>query len=198
MATEASTAQQRGRAEVERRLVAAAIELFSRRGPDGVSLREIASAAGVNYGLIHQYIGSKEDLLRLAFRSVSERTAERFAAAPDVDGALDELFPPRPQPSQYVTMLAWAILQGHDPQAFLGRSPALATLFERLAGAGEPSMEARVKVAEAIAMNLGWQLFGAFISGAVGLDPDAAGERDNARRQQTKELLRGEPSTPTA
>jgi AcrR family transcriptional regulator len=191
MATDASTAQQRGRAEVERRLVAAAIELFSRSGPDAVSLRKIASEAGVNYGLIHQYIGSKEDLLRLAFRSVSEQTAERLAAAPTVDSALDELVRPRPRPSQYVRMLAWALLQGHDSQALLGRSPALATLFQRLAGAGEPSMEARLNVADAIAMNLGWQLFGSFIWGAAGLDPDSAGEHDEARRSQTKELLRG-------
>jgi AcrR family transcriptional regulator len=56
--------------------VEAAIELFSRRGPDAVLLREVATAAGVNYGLIYQYIGTKDDLLRLAFRSVSENTAE--------------------------------------------------------------------------------------------------------------------------
>jgi AcrR family transcriptional regulator len=198
MAKDASTVQQRGRAEAERKLVAAAIDLFSRRGPDAVSLREVAAQAGVNYGLIHQYIGSKDDLLRLAFRSVSERTAERFAAAADIDGALDELLPPRRQPSQYVTMLAWTILQGHDPQALLGRSPALATLFERLAGTGEPSVDERLKVAEAIALNLGWQLFGSFICGAAGLDSEIADERNDARRRRTKDLLLEEPVNPIA
>lgn len=195
MATDPSTAQQRGRAEAERKLVAAAIELFARRGPDAVSLREVAAEAGVNYGLIHQYIGSKEDLLRLAFRSVSEQTAARFAAAPDVDGAIDALLPPRSQPSPYVAMLAWAILQGHDPQALLGRSPALAMLFERLAGAGESSDEERVQVADAIALNLGWQLFGPFINGAAGLDPATSAERYDSRRRRTKEVLRGRPSS---
>jgi AcrR family transcriptional regulator len=60
-----------GRDEVVRRLVAAAVELFAKEGPDGVALRQVASAAGVNYGLIHQYIGTKDDQLRHVFRSVS-------------------------------------------------------------------------------------------------------------------------------
>jgi AcrR family transcriptional regulator len=174
--------------------VEAAIELFSRRGPDAVSLREVATAAGVNYGLIYQYIGTKDDLLRLAFRSVSENTAERFAAAPDADSALDELFRTKHQPSQYVTMLAWAILQGHDPLVLLGRSPALDTLFDRLATT-EPTIQDRVKVADAVAMNLGWQLFGSFISRAAGLDPHPAHDADLERQQRMKRLVRRPPLT---
>jgi len=43
----------------------AAIELFSRRGIDGVSVRDIVSAAGVrNGGSLHYYFGSKEGLIR--------------------------------------------------------------------------------------------------------------------------------------
>src|SRR3954467_375095 len=109
-ASMASRSVPAGRDEVVRKLVAAAVDLFAERGPDGVALRDVAASAGVNYGLIHQYIGTKDDLLRLVFRSVSEQAAERFAAAPDVDAALDELIRPRGKQSAYVTMLAWALL----------------------------------------------------------------------------------------
>jgi len=181
-----------GRDEVVRSLVAAAVELFADRGPDGVALRDVATAAGVNYGLIHQYIGTKDDLLRLVFRSVSEQAAERFAAAPDVDAALDELMRPHRRPSAYVTMLAWALLQGRDAQALLGRSPALGVLVERLAGSEAAEPEARVRVAATVAMNLGWQLFGPFVRSGVGLDELGDDELDEARLRLAKELLLGD------
>jgi AcrR family transcriptional regulator len=171
------------RDEVVRALVRAAAELFAARGPDGVALREVAAAAGVNYGLIHHYIGTKDDLLRLVFRSVSEQAAERFAAAPDVEGALDALIAPGQGPSAYVTMLAWALLQGRDAHDLLGRSPALGVVVDRLAG----SDEARVRVAAAVAMDLGWQLFGTFLRSGVGLDDVS----DDAVRTLAKEVVLG-------
>ena len=48
----------RGKVAVSEALVSAAIELFGARTPDKVSVREIASRARVNQGLVHQYFGS--------------------------------------------------------------------------------------------------------------------------------------------
>lgn len=180
-----------GRDEVVRRLVAAAVTLFAERGPDGVALRDIAAAAGVNYGLIHQYIGTKDDLLRLVFRSVSEHAAERFAAASDLEGALDELMRPGQQPSAYVSMLAWALLQGRDAQALLGRSPALGVLVDRMTSTDDAGPDARARVAATVAMTLGWQLFGSFIRSGVGLDGLPDSSLDDTRRRLAKELLLG-------
>jgi len=181
MANFLSTPKQIGREEVIRRLVAAAATLFAEDGPDGVSLRQVAAKAEVNYGLIHQYVGTKDDLLRLVFRSVSESAAARFAEARDLDAALDAFAGADPQPSQYVRMLAWALLQGRDAQGLLGRSPALATLVARIDPAPDGSIEARVRVASAVAMSLGWQLFGPFIANGVGLG-DASAEELRAQR----------------
>ena len=64
--------------------MSAAAELFAARGPDGVSLREIAAHAGLNYGLIHQYVGSKDELLRLVIAQSTSTTAARFAQADGV------------------------------------------------------------------------------------------------------------------
>lgn len=49
-------------------LLDAAIELLATHGPDGFSAREVAKAAGVNYGLIHYYFGSRNELLRQAIK----------------------------------------------------------------------------------------------------------------------------------
>ena len=145
-------------------MVEAATRLFATAGPDGVSLRAIAAEAGVNYGLIHQYVGSKDDLLRLVFRSVSERAAEDFADAADLDVAVARMFGDEPSP--YVSMLAWALLQDRDASSLLGRSPALDALARR---AGEWDREERVvRIAAVTAMSLGWRLFGRFVAAGVG------------------------------
>jgi AcrR family transcriptional regulator len=58
-------------------LLNAAEELFSERGYDGVSLSEIAAAAGLSRGTPNYFFGSKEQL----YRSVLERVfADRQAA----------------------------------------------------------------------------------------------------------------------
>jgi AcrR family transcriptional regulator len=171
-------------------LVSAATELFAARGPDGVSLREIAAHAGLNYGLIHQYVGSKDELLRLVIAHSTSTTAARFAQAGGVGEALELLQGPvgvdRPP---YPRLLAWAILQGRDPKELAGPSPALPKLIEMLPGPGQGqdpgqgqgedpghgadgvlSEDPRLRAAAVAALTLGWNLFGAFVSHAAGLD----------------------------
>jgi TetR/AcrR family transcriptional regulator, repressor for neighboring sulfatase len=176
-------------------IVGAAMELFAERGPDGVSLREVAAHAGVNYGLIHQYVGSKDDLLRLVIAHSTSTTAARFAQAGGVGEALELLQGPvgadRPQ---YPRLLAWAILQGRDPRELAGPSPALpqliAMLPEKGAGAGpaddldladdltadDLADDPRLRAAAIAALTLGWSLFGSFVSHAAGLDDVAPAE----------------------
>lgn len=176
-----STSQQAGeesdaRARVVERLVAAARPLFADRGPASVSLREVAAAAGVNYGLIYQYVGTKEDLLQLVFKRSSEDYAEHFAGAQDTDDAISFLM--RPKSSEYVRMLARSILDGRDPAALLGRSPAMAELSRRLAERGSSSegVDPRVQVAALTSAALGWGLFGSFVKSITGLDDQADDE----------------------
>jgi TetR/AcrR family transcriptional regulator, repressor for neighboring sulfatase len=180
-------------------LVAAASELFAARGPDGVSLREIAAHAGLNYGLIHQYVGSKDDLLRLVIAHSTSTTATRFAQASGVGEALELLLGPvgADQPP-YSRLLAWAILQGRDPKELAGPAPALPKLIamlpvpgdnERPENAGpenagpdnegpdlDLSADPRLRAAAVAALTLGWSLFGTFVSHAAGLDDVAPAE----------------------
>jgi AcrR family transcriptional regulator len=176
-------------------LVAAATELFAERGPDGVSLREIAAHAGLNYGLIHQYVGSRDDLLRLVIAHSTSTTAARFAQAGDVGAALDLLLGPvgadRPA---YPRLLAWAILQGRDAKELAGPSPALPGLIAKLPQQGQVdrvaeraeraesladddlSADPRLRAAAVAALTLGWGLFGTYVSRAAGLDDVAPAE----------------------
>jgi len=176
------------RARAVASLVSAATELFAARGPDGVSLREIAAHAGLNYGLIHQYVGSKDELLRLVIAQSTSTTAVRFAQADGVGEALELLQGPvgadRPA---YPRLLAWAILQGRDPKELAGPAPALPQLIAMLpvkgaapddpaASADDLADDPRLRAAAIAALTLGWSLFGTFVSHAAGLDDVAPAE----------------------
>lgn len=189
MANTGATAPTPARAEAVGKLLAAATTLFGARGPDAVSLREVAAEAGVNYGLIHQYVGSKDDLLRLVCRSVSEQTAAGFAEAGDVDGVLDRLSGGTVGPSPYTTMLTWALLQGHDAAELLGRSPALTALAERLGHGEAPDHEVSVRIVAAMSLVLGWKLYGPFLRHGVGLGPESASRQEAELRALVGELL---------
>src|SRR6478735_4837924 len=182
MASDVSTPPA-GRESTVAALVAAATRLFAANGPDGVALRAVAAEAGVNYGLIHQYVGTKEDLLRLVVRSVSESSAHEFSTSDGLDAVID-LFV-RDTPTPYVSMLTWAILQGRDARELLGRSPALGALTARV-GDG-PDSDARV--AAVVALSLGWQLFADFVAAGLGHGSDTVTELTESIRSLALTLL---------
>ena len=55
----------------------AAHELFTERSPAAVSLRQVAERAGVNLGLIHRYVGSKQDLVEAVLALHTRRARGR-------------------------------------------------------------------------------------------------------------------------
>jgi TetR/AcrR family transcriptional regulator, repressor for neighboring sulfatase len=59
------------REETTERILDAAQELFSARNPRDVTVREIAERAGVTHALVHQYVGTKNDLLNAVIQRVS-------------------------------------------------------------------------------------------------------------------------------
>ncbi|MGW1667726.1 TetR/AcrR family transcriptional regulator [Streptomyces sp. NPDC002324] len=64
--------------ERRQQLIGVALELFSRRSPDEVSLDEIASAAGISRPLVYHYFPGKLSLYEAALTRASDDLAHRF------------------------------------------------------------------------------------------------------------------------
>jgi AcrR family transcriptional regulator len=71
--------QTRRRLSVDERreeLIAAALELFSRRSPDEISIDDVAAAAGASRALVYHYFGGKQELLMAALDSAARQLDE--------------------------------------------------------------------------------------------------------------------------
>lgn len=64
--------------ERRQQLIGVALELFSRRSPDEVSIDEIASAAGISRPLVYHYFPGKLSLYEAALQRASDDLADRF------------------------------------------------------------------------------------------------------------------------
>jgi AcrR family transcriptional regulator len=75
------TQERRGRRRLsvdERRdeLIEAALELFSRRPPEEISIDDVAAAAGASRALVYHYFGGKQELYVAALRSAASQLGE--------------------------------------------------------------------------------------------------------------------------
>ncbi|SDQ55109.1 DNA-binding transcriptional regulator, AcrR family [Thermostaphylospora chromogena] len=71
----------RRRLSVDRRreeLIAAALELFSKRDAEDVSIDDVALAAGASRALVYHYFGGKQELYVAALRNAAARLEERL------------------------------------------------------------------------------------------------------------------------
>lgn len=76
---------------VRERVLDALMEIIAERGLDQVTIREVASTAGVSIGSVQYYCRSKEEMLRLAFEHVIESAlgrADAIARTGDVSAVL--------------------------------------------------------------------------------------------------------------
>jgi AcrR family transcriptional regulator len=64
--------------ERRQQLIGVALELFSHRSPDDVSVDEIATAAGISRPLVYHYFPGKQHLYEAALRRAADDLAERF------------------------------------------------------------------------------------------------------------------------
>jgi AcrR family transcriptional regulator len=65
---------------VRERVERAAIELFARRGVDGVSIADIAATAGVSQGALYRHYRGKDELAARLFASAYRRAGAELAA----------------------------------------------------------------------------------------------------------------------
>ncbi|EST23661.1 TetR family transcriptional regulator [Streptomyces roseochromogenus subsp. oscitans DS 12.976] len=65
--------------ERRQQLIGVALDLFSRRSPDDVSIDEIATAAGISRPLVYHYFSGKLSLYEAALKRAAQDLADRFA-----------------------------------------------------------------------------------------------------------------------
>jgi AcrR family transcriptional regulator len=178
----ASGRRPHGREEVRRALLDAAQRLIAERGPSNVTLREIAEAAGVNFGLVYQYLGTREELLREVYQGVARRSAVQLEQIDDVADAVSA-FMSAPGTSMG-RIMAWAVLEGGYPADVLGPSPALEHVARLIAGhdtggpSADPGDDDRLLAAFLLVAAMAWRLFSPIGLTSAGLDPSPDPGRD--------------------
>lgn len=181
-----------GREEVRRALLDAAQRLIAERGPGNVTLREIAEAAGVNFGLVYQYLGTRDEVLREVYQAVARRSAAQLEQIHDVAGAVDALMS---APGTSIgRIMAWAILEGDYPADVLGPSPALEHVARLIGGhtadepVTSPGDDDRLLAAFVLVATMAWRLFSPIGLTSAGLDPAPDPSRDERVTEWLRQL----------
>ncbi|GAA0949307.1 TetR/AcrR family transcriptional regulator [Actinocorallia libanotica] len=84
--TGASRRRGRRRLSVDERreeLIEAALELFSRKAPEEISIDDVAATAGASRALVYHYFGGKQELYLAALRSAAGRLSALLSASGD-------------------------------------------------------------------------------------------------------------------
>ena len=171
-----------GKQEVVAALLDAATDLFAARGPGAVSVRDVATRAGVNHGLVHRHFGSKDGLVRAVLdRLVADLRARYAGGVPD--GAVrSALFDEIAANDEYWRVLARTLLDGHTEWLDHGQFPLIGAGVASLdaamkRGGGQAFGDAQAMVASYAAAALGWLVFEPFIAAATGMKGTAASRR---------------------
>jgi len=152
-----------GREEVVAAILDAATELFAERGPAATSIRDIAARSKVDHGLVFRYVGTKEKLVGAVLDHLGATTTallEVDPTAPEAERALD----------RHMRVMARTLLDGYPAGKLQSRFPGATLLFDRVRATRDDDRGARLAVANAFALQLGWRLFAPFLRSATGLD----------------------------
>lgn len=168
-----------GREAVRRAVLDEAATLFAARGPEAVPLRDVAEAAGVNYGLIHRHFGSKASLVGAVVDELTGALAEDLATVDDAVAAIEVADRHR----ECVQVLAHLCLEDDAEGALQREHPVVGGLLRRLEAADLAGADVRMRVAAGVVLVMGWQVFEPFILDAAGLaDTDPGRLRDGLAR----------------
>ncbi|WP_371782514.1 TetR/AcrR family transcriptional regulator [Streptosporangium subroseum] len=180
------TPRRRRRSPEESRaeLLAAAAQLIRERGPDNVSLRQIAEAAGVAHGLVTHYFGTYAALVREVLRAENDRiegrVREQIRAEQDVPtaaGIMGVLFGTLAD-ERYLRLFVWAEMHADYRGA---ARPELVELIDaieagiRAALAGRPvPSRSRIEAVALIGLSAayGFAIGGQSWLAGMGHDPD--------------------------
>ena len=153
------------REETTARILDAAEELFSHRDPNAVTVREIASRAGVTHALVHQYVGTKAEVLNAVIvRSAPDRT-RMISEMPDLHTVMPLLFSDVLDRRVHSRAIVRSALAGVEYTAFPDRIETGMALVDLAAASKSDgvrrlptpeAMDPRLVMAAVVAMVYGW------------------------------------------
>jgi AcrR family transcriptional regulator len=171
-----------GRAEVAAAVLAAAAELFAEHGPAATSIRDIAARSKVNHGLIFRHFGTKEQLVGAVLDRLGATLTELLAAEASpgqIEAAAD----------QQMRVMARALLDGYPAGQLQKRFPNVDALLERVRPRHDSDADARMAVANALALQAGWRLFEPILRSAAGIDEVSDADLRRAVGQEMARIL---------
>ena len=151
-----------GREQVVAAILEAAADLFAARGPAATSIRDIAARSNVNHGLVFRHIGSKEQLVGAVLDRLGQQLTELIdtgAPADQLDAALD----------RQARVVARALLDGYPAGELQSGFPNVERVLDAVRERYDDDTEARLAVANVIALQLGWRLLDPFLRSALDL-----------------------------
>ncbi len=173
----------RGREQVYAATIQAATALFAERGIAAVSVREVATRAGVNPALVHRYVGGKQVLVRAVLTSLIDRMRG------DLDTFASNVIPVLPtSPEQtlatYQRIAAHIVIEGGDIRDYQSEFPVIRHIIEEIQNrTGVDARTARLRGAQIFALDLAVRLFEPVLMQAAGLEPTDAGDLHRRVRQ---------------
>lgn len=166
----------RGREAVEYVLIEATCELLAEIGPKAMSVRDIATRAGVNHGQIHHYFGGKTGLIRAAMRQMS-----REHLAHSIERGDGEVNPPPlslMQDQQYLQSVVRLVLDGEMDLATMEIDDGvsvprrmLKTAIEGLTP-GQSELDLKAAFATVMAVELAWGALEPYLMAQIDVVPD--------------------------
>jgi AcrR family transcriptional regulator len=182
------------------RILEIALSLMSQRGVDGTSMRDIATAAGLNVASLYHYFPSKRDLL-VAVLEARGYLSEMEGGAP-TDGEpntplvladlLDDMLRSMLDVEDFVRLMLGEVMRGDVTALGVGRELLSATqeALERWLTDTQPELCARTGAAP-LARMLRSMLVGVFFEHVAGLlDGDDVHQALRQRAEEAADVLR--------
>jgi len=149
-------------AERREQIVDALLRVVVRDGLSGVSLRQVATVAGVTAGMVQHYFASKDEMMSFAMQAAGERYATRIRDAVEALG-------PDAAPAAILRAVLWNYIPQSDAELHDGR---ISLEFQAYASGGH---ELARSLGEGNAQLLGWLTM--LVAQAAGMPASEASTR---------------------
>lgn len=170
-----------GREEVKTAILDATEKLLSERGPNKITVREIAKLANIKHPLIHRHFGTKDEVIFAVHARGVASINQNISAVENIEGNIGNFFNAIFENKWRQIALGRAMMDGVDPHLLQDQFPVMqkivGLLKKRESKPGkEGKFEPEVVAAAMAAMALGWLVYEPFLLAATNLEHSDEGE----------------------